>query len=325
METRVSSLGQGPGLAWKRSTSSFPPGSLAELQEWTGGKTEPPEPPWHGDLTFQQWNTVGWAITNDGVLCIKPWEGNTGETGPLTTGIVPWVDQESNIKKIESTGTIVLNEDSQTLFFDCSNLTDLTGLAGWSVYKVTGMGSMFSKCSSLTDLTGLEDWNVSNVTDMSAMFYDCSGLTDLTALTHWTASNVMDMSGMFSDCSGLTDLTGLSGWDVSNVTDMSGMFYDCSSLTDLTALAHWNVSNVENMSAMFYYCYSLQKIGIPSIANGGQKLVENAESSGIADAMPTIISEDESMGPLRWDDLRDEMSRNPDAFQEGTIWLTEVR
>ena len=292
MKTRISSLGQGPGLAWKRNTSSFPPGSLAELQEWTGGKTEPP---WHGEVDFQQWNTVGWGINNDGVLCIRPWKGSAGETGPAVTGNdVPWPGQASKIRKIESTGTIVLNASSAYLFSSCSSLTDMIALAGWNVSKVTNMSSMFYGCSKLTNLTGLAGWNVSNVTSMNGMFSSCSSLTDLTPLAHW---------------------------NVSNVTTMNSMFYRCSSLTDITSLKNWNVSNVKYMINMFSGCSSLQKVGIPSIANGGQKLVANAKNAKLTTVLPNIVSEDGSIGPYTWDELNTEMTTNPDAFQEGTVWV----
>ena len=376
METKVSSLGQGPGLEWKRSTSSFPPGSLAELQEWTGGKTEPPEPPWHGDVTFQQWNTIGWGITDDGILCIRPWEGDVGETGPVTSYKgAPWYDIRWMINNVESTGTIVLNEDSAGLFYDCSSLYDLYALRDWNVSNVTRMDSMFQGCSSLDDLYALENWNVSNVTNMrymfsscpvlydldalrdwnvsnvtnmgsmfydcsslrnldalrdwnvsevtnmSSMFYRCSSLTDLTGLSGWNVSNVTNTNGMFAGCSKLTDLRGLDDWDVSEVTNMSGMFYGCSHLTDLDALKYWEVSNVTEMRSMFQGCSSLQRIGIPSIANGGQKLVANAEDAKLTTVLPSIISEDGSMGPLTWDELYTEMTTNLEAFLDGTVWV----
>lgn len=291
MDNRISSLGQGPGLAWKRSTSSFPPGSLAELQEWTGGKTEPP---WHGEVEFQQWNTVGWAITYGGSLCIKPWEGNRGTTGASSSsGDVPWYNQRSNIKKVESIGSIVLNANSTRLFSGCSKLTDLTGLA---------------------------DWNTSNVTNMNQMFYGCSSLTDLSPLAKWNVSNVTNMSYMFMKCP-IADITSIKGWNVSNVTDISAMFYDCPSLTDLTGLAYWNVSKVTKMSSTFYGCSKLQKIGIPSIANGCQKLVNLSGNSFLITVLPRIISEDGAMGPFTWPELSTEMTTNPAAFQDGTVWV----
>lgn len=122
-------------------------------------------------------------------------------------------------------------------------------------------------------------------------------------------------------CSSLTDLTPLTSWDMSNVKYMNNMFSGCSKFTDLTALANWNVSNVTDMRGMFNGCFNLQKVGIPSIANGGQNLVNRASSSGLVTYLPTIISDDFTMGPYLWSDLQSEMQTNPDAFQEGTIWV----
>ncbi len=165
-------------------------------------------------------------ITDDGVLKIRPGEGDTGPTGPTLSNnhrTVPWYNQVSKIQTVESTGTIVLNASSTYLFYDCSNLTDISGLANWNVSNVKDMSLMFYNCSSLTDLTPLKSWTVSNVTDMSSMFRKCSSLTALTALANWNVSNVTNMSGMFSGCSSLTDLTPLKSWNVSNVTNMSNI------------------------------------------------------------------------------------------------------
>ncbi len=91
-------------------------------------------------FNWNKWDTVGWMITDDGVLKIRPWEGDTGTTGPTLSNnhrTVPWYNQVSKIKKVESTGTIVLNASSTYLFYDCSNLTDISGLANWNVSNVT--------------------------------------------------------------------------------------------------------------------------------------------------------------------------------------------
>ena len=208
-------------------------------------------------LNYTKWNTVGWRITDDGTLKLRPWEGDTGTTGPATSyNGAPWYGQRSNIKKVESTGTIVLNANSAGLFYDCSNLTDIAALASWNVSNVTNMSQMFYN-SKLTNLSSIESWNVSNVKDMNSMFNSCSKLTDLTALKSWNVSNVTNMSRMFQSCSNLTDLTALSDWNVSKVTDMSYMFYICFSLTDLIPLASWDVSNVTSMSSMFSGCSKL--------------------------------------------------------------------
>ena len=213
-----------------------------------------------------------------------------------------------------------------SMFSGCSSLTDLTGLAGWNVAKVTSMGSMFSGCSSLTDLTGLAGWNVAKVTSMNNMFSGCSSLTDLTALKDWDVFNVQNIYNMFQNCSSLTDLTALKDWNVSKVTSMSYMFSGCSSLTDLTALKDWNVSKVTSMSSMFSGCSSLQKVGIPSIANGGQKLVAKASTNGLSGSLGSrVIAEDLQLeGPYTWGELNAEMSNNPAAFDEGHVWVRYI-
>ena len=210
-------------------------------------------------FNYTKWNTVGWSITDDGVLKIRPWEGDTGTTGSTFNGYssVPWYNQRSNIKKVESTGTIVLNANSAWLFYDCSNLTDISALADWNVSNVTNMSSMFYRCSKLTNLTPLEHWNVSNVTNMGSMFNGCSNLIDISPLADWTVSNVTDMASMFFGCSSLTALTALANWNVSKVTRMNYMFSSCSSITDLTGLKDWTVSNVTSMNYMFSSCSKL--------------------------------------------------------------------
>ena len=217
---------------------------------------------WSLGSNYTKWGTVGWRITDDGVLKIRPWEGDTGTTGavPYYSSDVPWNSQRSNIKKIESTGTIVLNTNSAWLFYDCSSLTDLTGLAGWNASNVTDMSDMFSGCSNLTDLAPLANWNVSNVTNMGSMFSGCSSLTDLTALVGWNVSNVTGMSYLFRGCSNLTDITTLGSWNVSKVTNMQFVFSDCSNLTNISPLAGWNVSNVKIMNYMFSGCSNLTDI-----------------------------------------------------------------
>ena len=211
------------------------------------------------------------------------------------------------------------------MFYDCSSLTALTGLSGWNVSNVTNMFNMFYRCSKLTDLTALKDWNVSKVTSMGNMFLNCSKLTDLTALASWNVSQVTDMGSMFFGCSSLTSLTGLAGWNVSKVQFMGSMFDGCSSLTDLTALASWNMSKVTDMYSMFDGCSSLQKVGIPSIKNGGQKLVKKASTNGLSGSLNSrIIAEDLHLGPYTWDELNAEMSNNPDTFNEGHVWVRYI-
>ena len=144
-----------------------------------------------------------------------------------------------------------------SMFYNCSSISDLTGLESWETSSVTNMSYMYYGCSSLSDVTGIESWETSSVTNMSYMFYGCRALTNLTSLTSWETSSVTNMSYMFYGCSTLSNLTGLESWETSSVLNMGGMFNDCSAVTDITPLTSWDTSSVTNMSYMFCNCSAL--------------------------------------------------------------------
>ena len=210
-------------------------------------------------MQWNEWGTCLWSV-EDGVLRIRPKSGDSGELGS-TNGRqegAPWYGR--NVTRIESQGTIILNQDSSYLFYGQKFLASLSGLANWDVSHVTNMNSLFAGCTRLSDLSALTKWNVSSVTDMSSLFSGCTSLSDLSGLKDWDVRNVTNMNHLFSNCSSLSNLSALANWNVGNVTDMSSLFYDCSSLSDLSALKDWNVGNVTNMNRLFYYCKGLSNL-----------------------------------------------------------------
>lgn len=110
------------------------------------------------------------------------------------------------------------------LFFRCSSLSDISGLASWDVSSLKSMNHMFSGCTSLTDLSPISSWNTSSAGSMRAMFSSCTSLTDLFPISFWDTSSVQDMVSMFSGCTSLSDATPLNRWNVSSAADMSDMF-----------------------------------------------------------------------------------------------------
>ena len=210
-------------------------------------------------MQWRKWGTCLWSV-EDGVLRIRPKSGDSGELGS-TNGRqegAPWYGR--NVTRIESQGTIILNQDSSYLFYGQKFLASLSGLANWNVSQVTNMRSMFSNCTGLSDLSALANWNVGKVTDMGSMFSGCTGLSDLSALANWDVSKVTNMGHLFSNCTGLSDLSGLAKWDVGKVTDMRSMFSGCTGLSDLSALEDWDVSSVTNMSSLFSDCKGLSDL-----------------------------------------------------------------
>ena len=210
-------------------------------------------------MQWNKWGTCLWSV-EDSVLRIRPKSGDSGELGS-TNGRqegAPWYGR--NVTRIESQGTIILNQDSSYLFYGQKFLASLSGLANWNVSQVTNMRSMFSNCTGLSDLSDLANWNVSNVTNMNSLFSNCTSLSNLSGLANWNVGNVTSMCYLFSNCTSLSNLSGLANWNVGNVTDMSGLFSRCTSLSNLSALANWNVGNVTSMGSLFYGCKGLSNL-----------------------------------------------------------------
>ena len=152
---------------------------------------------------------------------------------------------------------IYLNEDSNRMFRDLSNLISLD-VSSFDTSKVTNMEAMFAGMPSLTTLN-LSNFDTSKVTRMNSMFEGVSRLTTLN-LSNFDTSKVTDMEAMFGYMYGLTSLN-ISNFDTSQVTNMRDMFSNMRNLTSLN-LTNFNTSKVTDMRAMFGYMYGLSSLNL---------------------------------------------------------------
>ncbi len=159
---------------------------------------------------------------------------------------------------IQAKNKIYTNLDSRALFYNFTNLEEITGMEYVDTSKTTNMAAMFGNCSKLINLD-VSHFDTSNVTDMGGMFQECSKLTNLD-VSNFDTSKTTSMVTMFLYCHSLTVLD-LSNFDTSNVTSMRQMFYSCNSLTNLD-LSNFNTSNVTDMGSMFDGCNSLTNLDL---------------------------------------------------------------
>ena len=152
---------------------------------------------------------------------------------------------------------VYLNEDSNRMFRDLSNLISLD-VSSFDTSKVTNMEAMFAGMPSLTTLN-LSNFDTSKVTRMNSMFEGASRLTTLN-LSNFDTSKVTDMEAMFGYMYGLTSLN-ISSFDTSQVTNMRDMFSNIRNLTSLN-LSNFNTSKVTDMRAMFGYMYGLSSLNL---------------------------------------------------------------
>ena len=187
--------------------------------------------------------------------------------GGISVGPFSDFDEVSWYENRESITSVVFDAsfaDCTTLtstaywFFDCSNLTSISGINNLKTDNLTNMSWMFTGCTSLTSLD-VSSFNTANVMDMSGMFLSCSSLTSLD-MSNFNTENVTNMYCMFEKCSSLTSLD-VSNFNTTNVTGMTSMFEGCSSLTSLD-VSNFNTANVTAMNLMFLGCSSLTSLDV---------------------------------------------------------------
>ena len=152
---------------------------------------------------------------------------------------------------------VYLNEDSNRMFRDLSNLISLD-VSNFDTSKVTNMEAMFAGMPSLTTLN-LSNFDTSKVTRMNSMFEGVSRLTTLN-LSNFDTSKVTNMEAMFGYMYGLTSLN-ISNFNTSQVTNMRDMFSNIRNLTSLS-LTNFDTSKVTDMRAMFGYMYGLSSLNL---------------------------------------------------------------
>ena len=162
------------------------------------------------------------------------------------------------IKSICSAGIVNLPADSNSLFYELTNLESIDTIH-FRTYEVTDMRYMFYGCRSLNDVN-MRNFNTAKVTTMTAAFYNCNSLTSLD-LSNFDTSNVTDMYAMFFKCTSLTSLD-LGYFDTSNLTSIDYMFFGCSSLRTLS-LKNFDLSKVNNANDVFTNCNSLKLLQTP--------------------------------------------------------------
>ena len=171
-----------------------------------------------------------------------------------------WLDYNPNITNVLFDPGFAYAKPTSTCtwFYNCSNLTNISGIKYLDTSEVTNMRAMFRRCKSLTCID-LSNFNTDAVTDMSWMFLACSNLTSLDVSSFNTAA-VTNMHDMFYGCSSLTSLD-LSNFNTTAVTTMGWMFWGCSSLTSLD-LSNFNTAAATRMNDMFYGCSNLASLDL---------------------------------------------------------------
>ena len=191
----------------------------------------------------------------DTTKAIKTWELGDTDRGTKSDEVMGWLEATPDENDrydlyIGANGPMRAPKDMRCAFYQFTNLKKISGDA-LDTIEVTNMSSLFYQDTNLTEISALANWNTKNVISMNYLFYNNTNLTEINALKNWNVSNVTTMESMFQNCTNLTDISGLSSWDVSNVIYMNYIFDNCKNLINIKALKNWNVLKVTKMTGMF--------------------------------------------------------------------------
>lgn len=188
--------------------------------------------------------------SNGGVYVIGAWDTSQSNRRTATAFGSPFSDWANRIKSVKVEGTITPVYINY-LFYMCTNLANIDGLANFDTSNVVDAACLFYQCESLKDLSPVRQWETGIITTFESLLYGCTQLADLSPLSGWTTSSVLTLGSTFKNCSSIKDVSPIKSWDTKQVTNMYHTFNGCSGVTDFTPLNGWNVSKVTASSGCF--------------------------------------------------------------------------
>lgn len=202
---------------------------------------------------YAKWSQALYAVISGETMTLKCGDPST-EAGSVTyDGYDTWNTSFKN-----TITTAIVDESCQNytgttlsgLFYECKNLTTISGLDYLNTENVTNMDHIFSLCLALTSVD-VSKFNTSKVTDMSFMFAFCQSLTTLDVSSFNTAK-VTDMAGLFYHCDHLTTID-IKNFNTGEVKHMDYMFESCVLLTTIVVGEGWSTAKVTSSEGMFIY------------------------------------------------------------------------
>lgn len=221
------------------------------------------------------------------------------------------------------------------LFYGCSSLKNVDGLAGWDVSGVTYFNSTFSGCSSLQNIDGLRSWKPNKIPYLIETFSYCTNLVSIDALEGWDVSDCAAFSCTFQNCSSLESLAPLRNWNVHLPASgrMESTFEGCTSLKSLDGLQNWDTSNawllmdafrdcthLENIDAIQDWTFPISDRSVSGLFDGCQALKSVTVSSSIADVIKA-----NRYSYWRWPDwFTGDPKQSPDGSLYTGNWVLQV-
>lgn len=144
----------------KETTDKNSDKTSTTTQTKSGPRRGPTNDPVMHSGTFSSNKFANWSLTRSGVLTISG-KGTVQES----FGNVPWYTWRSTVTKVVTEGT-VSPVNMNNWFSNYESLTEVD-LSALDLSKCTSLSYVFYSCSNLTKIIGLANWDVRKVTDKS--------------------------------------------------------------------------------------------------------------------------------------------------------------
>lgn len=197
----------------------------------------------------------------------ESWDMSEDGKGGVMAWVIPTKDDSTKYDLyIGANGGVIANENSNSLFINFINLTNVNFNYNFDTSNTTNMEFMFYNCISLTNVD-LSSFDVSQVTSLAALFsmWDYQNDSQLTTinLEGWDTRQVTSLRDMFAYNPNLTTIIGIEDLNTENITNMHGVFFANRSLTSLD-LSKWQTEKVTTMNGIVCDCQNLAELNLCS-------------------------------------------------------------
>lgn len=155
---------------------------------------------------------------------------NYGQLTISESSAPSWTAEAANIKTI-TIQDIIKPTSCYRWFYNCSNLTKISGLEKLDTSECRTMTDMFYTAKNIKELN-LSNFDLNKTTSMNNMFYGCTSLSKIYIGTKWKINDSVSTTDMYTQCSAKSIDTNsdqnyvYTNYKINNDETMINMFYE---------------------------------------------------------------------------------------------------
>ena len=155
---------------------------------------------------------------------------NYGQLTISESSAPSWTAEAANIKTV-TIQDIIKPTSCYRWFYNCSNLTKISGLEKLDTSECRTMTDMFYTAKNIKELN-LSNFDLNKTTSMNNMFYGCTSLSKIYIGAKWKIINDASTTNMYTQCSAKSIDTNsdqnyvYTNYKINNDETMINMFYE---------------------------------------------------------------------------------------------------